>query len=151
MTHDVEDVDLPGLTPWEEETVRMAINSLRRHGFKVSITGPGGTLHAPPRGNSKTNPRDPDAADNCTCALCTGPKLAVPASLPPWGGAELLEPGPLPVICRELSPEEVTALHKAWDVVGPQSPLIVLDAFDGYDGTLDCPCPLHQAARDGAL
>lgn len=146
MAHEVEDVDLPDLTPWEVQTVQMAVTALRRHGFSVTIAGPGGAMSYPARQPADKPPVAVLSDADLAAKLSATPEeirfiRAREAGGPHWGGP----------ILRDLSPEEMQRIRDAWDVVGPQMPITLLEPAEGYDESLDCPCPLHQAARDRAL
>lgn len=64
---DIEDVDFAGLTPWEQDTVHLALVTLRRHGFKVTVEPP--SAAAPPwSGLLLPDAEAPDAAHlHCAC------------------------------------------------------------------------------------
>lgn len=40
MSGEIEDVDTGDLTPWEVDTIGMALATLRRHGYRVTVVPP---------------------------------------------------------------------------------------------------------------
>lgn len=108
--HEVEDVDFPGLTPWELDALRIGIAAASRHGYRV-------TVELPDRGAG----------------------LSPARPTPPWGGYEAVEPnerGKPPLgrpsdaeLARALNatPEEIAEVRKRWPVWSPPAPAVAAD------------------------
>lgn len=134
---EIEDVDFPGPTPWEQEQIRMALVTLERHGYRVVI-----------------EPPSPFGAG-----------LSPARPTPPWGGRDAVEPNDLgkPALANlsdaelaralKASPEEVREIRAKWPV--PRRPADAAgfnntEAFGSRDEMPAGPVTLRPVAVVGA-